>query len=114
MKNPVHFSLQKDWALPMVLLVLCALGIVGLVIADVFAPSGLADPAHFYVMRGGIALLAVLCIGAGVAMVRRIAVTITEPVGHFVEIARAITQLVADRPEALMLLRGKTFVRALH
>jgi two-component system cell cycle sensor histidine kinase/response regulator CckA len=91
MKNPVHFSLQKDWALPMGLLVLCALGIVGLVIADVFAPAGPVDPAHFYVIRGGISLLAVLCVGAGVAMIRRIAVTITEPVGHFVEIARAIT-----------------------
>jgi hypothetical protein len=32
----------------------------------------------------------------------------------YAEIARAITQLVADRPEALHLLRGKTFVRALH
>lgn len=32
----------------------------------------------------------------------------------YAEIARAITQLVAERPEALALLRGKTFVRALH
>ena len=32
----------------------------------------------------------------------------------YAEIARAITQLVAERPEALKLLRGKTFVRALH
>ena len=32
----------------------------------------------------------------------------------YAEIARAITQLVAERPEALSLLRGKTFVRALH
>lgn len=30
------------------------------------------------------------------------------------EIARAITQLVAELPDALQLLRGKTFVRALH
>jgi hypothetical protein len=30
------------------------------------------------------------------------------------EIARAITQVVAELPEALTLLRGKTFVRALH
>jgi hypothetical protein len=32
----------------------------------------------------------------------------------YAEIARAITQLVAERPEALKFLRGKTFVRALH
>lgn len=32
----------------------------------------------------------------------------------YAEIARAITQVVAERPEALKLLRGKTFVRALH
>jgi hypothetical protein len=32
----------------------------------------------------------------------------------YAEIARAITQAVADRPDALRLLRGKTFVRALH
>lgn len=32
----------------------------------------------------------------------------------YAEIARAITQLVAELPEALQLLRGKTFVRALH
>jgi hypothetical protein len=32
----------------------------------------------------------------------------------YADIARAITQVVADRPEALTLLRGKTFVRALH
>jgi hypothetical protein len=32
----------------------------------------------------------------------------------YAEIARAITQLVAERPEALSFLRGKTFVRALH
>ena len=30
------------------------------------------------------------------------------------EIARAITQLVAELPDALHLLPGKTFVRALH
>ena len=30
------------------------------------------------------------------------------------EIARAITQLVAELPDALQLLPGKTFVRALH
>ena len=30
------------------------------------------------------------------------------------DIARAITQFVAERPEALNLLRGKTFVRSLH
>jgi hypothetical protein len=32
----------------------------------------------------------------------------------YADIARAITQVVADRPDALHLLRGKTFVRALH
>ena len=32
----------------------------------------------------------------------------------YADIARAITQLVAELPEALQLLRGKTFVRALH
>lgn len=32
----------------------------------------------------------------------------------YAEIARAVTQLVAERPEALAELRGKTFVRALH
>lgn len=32
----------------------------------------------------------------------------------YAEIARAITQALADRPEALELLRGRTFVRALH
>ena len=32
----------------------------------------------------------------------------------YADIARAITQLVAELPEALSLLRGKTFVRALH
>jgi hypothetical protein len=32
----------------------------------------------------------------------------------YAEIARAITRVVAERPEALKLLRGKTFVRALH
>ena len=32
----------------------------------------------------------------------------------YADIARAITQVVAERPEALQLLRGKTFVRALH
>ena len=32
----------------------------------------------------------------------------------YADIARAITQLVAEVPEALQLLRGKTFVRALH
>jgi hypothetical protein len=32
----------------------------------------------------------------------------------YADIARAITQLVAERPEALNFLRGKTFVRALH
>jgi hypothetical protein len=32
----------------------------------------------------------------------------------YAEIARAITQAVADRPEALALLPGKAFVRALH
>lgn len=32
----------------------------------------------------------------------------------YADIARAITQLVAELPEALQLLRGKAFVRALH
>lgn len=32
----------------------------------------------------------------------------------YAEIAAAIKQLVAERPEALQLLRGRTFVRALH
>ena len=32
----------------------------------------------------------------------------------YADIARAITQFVAERPEALNLLRGKTFVRSLH
>lgn len=32
----------------------------------------------------------------------------------YADIARAITRVVADRPEALRLLRGKAFVRALH
>ena len=32
----------------------------------------------------------------------------------YADIARAITQVVAERPEALHLLRGKTFVRAIH
>jgi hypothetical protein len=32
----------------------------------------------------------------------------------YADIARAITQVVDERPEALSLLRGKTFVRALH
>ena len=32
----------------------------------------------------------------------------------YADIARAITQLVAELPEALRLLPGKTFVRALH
>lgn len=32
----------------------------------------------------------------------------------YAEIASAVTQLVAERPEALAELRGKTFVRALH
>jgi hypothetical protein len=32
----------------------------------------------------------------------------------YAEIARAVTQLVAERPEALAELRGKAFVRALH
>ena len=32
----------------------------------------------------------------------------------YADIARAITQVVRERPEALGLLRGKTFVRALH
>jgi hypothetical protein len=32
----------------------------------------------------------------------------------YADIARAITQVVAERPEALRLLRGKAFVRALH
>ncbi|HEX2199789.1 MAG TPA: hypothetical protein VHG88_14365 [Burkholderiales bacterium] len=32
----------------------------------------------------------------------------------YADIARAITSVVDERPEALTLLRGKTFVRALH
>jgi hypothetical protein len=32
----------------------------------------------------------------------------------YADIARAITQVVAERPEALSLLPGRTFVRALH
>lgn len=32
----------------------------------------------------------------------------------YADIARAVTQLVAERPEALELLRGRAFVRALH
>lgn len=32
----------------------------------------------------------------------------------YADIARAITQVVAELPEALQLLRGRTFVRALH
>lgn len=32
----------------------------------------------------------------------------------YAEIARALTQLIAERPEALQLLPGKAFVRALH
>ena len=32
----------------------------------------------------------------------------------YADIARAITQVVAEQPEALRLLRGKAFVRALH
>jgi hypothetical protein len=32
----------------------------------------------------------------------------------YADIARAITQVVAERPEAIDLLRGKAFVRALH
>ena len=32
----------------------------------------------------------------------------------YADIARAVTQLVAELPEALQLLRGKSFVRALH
>lgn len=32
----------------------------------------------------------------------------------YADIARAITQVVAERPEALNLLRGRTFVRSLH
>jgi hypothetical protein len=32
----------------------------------------------------------------------------------YADIARAITQLVAELPEALQFLPGKTFVRALH
>ena len=32
----------------------------------------------------------------------------------YADIARAITQVVDERPDALGLLRGKTFVRALH
>jgi|SRR5687767_5359298 hypothetical protein len=32
----------------------------------------------------------------------------------YADIARAITQVVAELPEALQFLRGKTFVRALH
>lgn len=32
----------------------------------------------------------------------------------YADIARAITQVVDERPEALSLLRGKIFVRALH
>ena len=32
----------------------------------------------------------------------------------YADIARAITQVVAERPEALERLRGRTFVRALH
>jgi hypothetical protein len=32
----------------------------------------------------------------------------------YADIARAVTQVVNERPEALSLLRGKAFVRALH
>jgi hypothetical protein len=32
----------------------------------------------------------------------------------YADIARAITQVIDERPEALSLLRGKCFVRALH
>lgn len=32
----------------------------------------------------------------------------------YADIARVITQLVADRPETIELLPGKAFVRALH
>jgi hypothetical protein len=32
----------------------------------------------------------------------------------YADIARAVTQLVDERPEALAELRGRTFVRALH
>lgn len=32
----------------------------------------------------------------------------------YAEIARVITQVIAELPEALNFLRGKTFVRALH
>jgi hypothetical protein len=32
----------------------------------------------------------------------------------YADIARAITQVIDERPEVLGLLRGKTFVRALH
>ena len=32
----------------------------------------------------------------------------------YADIARAITQVVAERPEAVRQLRGKAFVRALH
>jgi hypothetical protein len=32
----------------------------------------------------------------------------------YADIASAITQLVTERPEAMSMLRGKTFVRALH
>jgi hypothetical protein len=32
----------------------------------------------------------------------------------YADIARAITQVIDERPEVLRLLRGKTFVRALH
>lgn len=32
----------------------------------------------------------------------------------YADIARAITRVVDEQPEALSLLRGKTFVRALH
>jgi hypothetical protein len=32
----------------------------------------------------------------------------------YADIAHAITQVVAERPEAIALLRGRAFVRALH
>ena len=32
----------------------------------------------------------------------------------YADIARAITQMVSERPEAMSYLRGKAFVRALH
>jgi len=64
------------------------------------ASAGIAAPENTTVptfevtpvlKRCGIILMAVMCVAAGIAMVLRIAETITRPVDHFVEIARAIT-----------------------